>query len=279
MKIATLTIVGVGLIGGSVGLAAKRRRVAERVVGVGRRADRLTEAIGAGAIDEAAELPAAAVRSDIVLFCTPVDAIAGGVLQAACCCGPGTLLTDAGSTKRGIVTELEGALPERARFVGGHPLAGSEKQGAEHASAQLFEGRITVLTRTARTDPEALARASDFWRCLGSEVRVMTPEEHDRSLAQTSHLPHLIAASLAGSLPPELQELAASGFRDTTRIAAGDPSLWAGILLQNRGPVLEVLERLRQDLAGWEAALRDGDRQQLEDLLGQAKRTRDALGN
>jgi prephenate dehydrogenase len=279
MKIATLTIVGVGLIGGSVGLAAKRRKVAERVIGVGRRADRLAEAVAAGIIDEAAALPAAAGRSDVVLFCTPVDAIAGGVLQAASCCGPGTLLTDAGSTKRGIVAELEAALPEHARFVGGHPLAGSEKQGAEHANAQLFEGRVTVLTRCPRTDPEALAQASVFWQRLGSEVRVMTPEEHDRSLAQTSHLPHLVAAALAGSLPLELRELAASGFRDTTRIAAGDPSLWAAILLQNRGPVLEALERLRQGLTGWEAALRDGDRQMLQDLLGQAKRRRDALGN
>jgi prephenate dehydrogenase len=280
MRLGTLTIVGVGLIGGSVGLAARRRHLAGRVLGAGRQPATLERARQLGAIDEACpDVNAAVRRADLAVFCTPVDLIAEQVLAAAPGCSPGTVLTDAGSTKAAIVAALDGRLPDGVAFVGGHPLAGSEKRGPEHADADLFEGRLTVLTPTPRTDPAALERTAAFWQALGCRVKTMAPEEHDRALALTSHLPHLLASALAGVLPPELRELTATGFRDTTRVAAGDPSIWTGIFAQNRPAVLEALARLEERLGRFRAALEAGDADALTELLAQAKTVRDALGN
>jgi cyclohexadieny/prephenate dehydrogenase len=280
MRIKTLTIVGVGLIGGSIGLAAKSRGVAERVVGAGRQQASLDRAHAVGAIDEGSlDLAAAVHRAELAVFCTPVDRIAGQILAAAPGCAPGTLLTDAGSTKDGLVRAVEGRLPDGVSFVGSHPLAGSEKRGPEHADANLFQGRLTVVTATAHTDPEARDRTAAFWRALGSRVKVMDPEEHDRALAVTSHLPHLVASALAGVLPPELHELTATGFRDTTRVAAGDPAIWTGIFAQNRVAVLDALNELCHRLSRFRAALEAGDTAALDDLLAQAKKVRDALGS
>src|SRR5262249_24102977 len=164
-------------------------------------------------------------------------------------------------------------------FVGSHPLAGSEKRGAEYAQADLFQDRVTVVTRTGLTDAAALERTCSFWQALGSRVRVMTPEDHDRALALTSHLPHLVASALAGLLPPELHELTASGFRDTTRIAAGDPSIWTGIFGQNRTAILAALEMLQARLKLFQEALRAGDGPAVDSLLARAKKVRDALGS
>jgi prephenate dehydrogenase len=280
MKIHTLTIVGVGLIGGSVGLAARQRGVAGRVLGVGRRQAGLDEACRLGAIDNGSpDLAGAVRRADVAVFCTPVDDIAAQVLTSAAGCTPGTLLTDAGSTKATIVRAVEGRLPPGVAFVGSHPLAGSEKRGPEHARADLFEGRLTVVTRTERTSPEALERTCSFWEALGARVKVMAPEDHDRALALTSHLPHLAAAALAGLLPPELHELTATGFRDCTRVAAGDPALWTGIFLLNRPALLAALGLLQCRLVEFERALAADDRPAVDTLLAQAKKVRDALGN
>ena len=163
------------------------------------------------------------------------------VLVSAKTCSPGTLLTDTGSTKSIIVREIESRLPDGALYVGSHPLAGSERRGVEHADANLLEGRLTIVTQTPRTSPEAVQRAIQFWQALGSRTRVMDPEEHDRAVGLTSHLPHLLASALAGILPPELRDLAATGFRDTTRVAAGDPSLWSAVFQQNRPALLASL--------------------------------------
>jgi prephenate dehydrogenase len=280
MKIHTLTIVGVGLIGGSLGLAAKRRGVAERVLGVGRQQASLDQARSVGAIDEGfLDLPAAVRQSDLVVFCSPVGCIAPQVLAAAPECRPGTLLTDAGSTKAAIVAAVEGQLPPGVTFVGGHPLAGSEKRGPAFADANLFRGRLTILTETPATDPVALERVAQFWRTLGARVRVMDPEQHDRSLALTSHLPHLVAAALAGSLPPELYDLTATGFRDTTRVAAGDPGLWTAIFDQNRQAVLSALRLFGERLHELQQALQASDMPAFDRLLAQAKKVRDALGS
>jgi cyclohexadieny/prephenate dehydrogenase len=280
MLLDTLTIVGVGLIGGSIGLAARRRGVAGRIIGVGRQQGSLDQALKVGAIDEGSLDLAAAVRhAQLVVFCSPVDAIADQVLAAAPHCPLGTLLTDAGSTKAAIVARLDGRLPDDVAFVGSHPLAGSEKRGPEHADADLFEGRVTVVTPGPHTDPAAVERTAAFWRALGARVRLMPPEEHDRALALTSHLPHLVAAALAGTLPDSLHELAATGFRDTTRVAAGDPALWTAIFAQNRGAVLQALQRLGDRVGEFRAALEAEDWTALTTLLTQAKKVRDALGN
>jgi prephenate dehydrogenase len=280
MKITTLTIVGVGLIGGSIGLAAKRRGLAERVIGAGRQQSSLARALSLGAIDEGSlDLARAVQRAEVAVFCTPVDHIAEQVLTAAPGCVPGTLLTDAGSTKAAIVRGVEGRLPKGVAFVGSHPLAGSEKRGPEHAEADLFEDRLTIVTQTPYTDSLALERTAAFWQALGSKVRVMNPEEHDQALAQTSHLPHLLAAALAGSLPPQLYALTATGFRDTTRVAAGDPGLWTGILTQNRNAVLAALTQLEGRLTQFRNALETENGPAIHDLLAQAKKVRDALGS
>jgi prephenate dehydrogenase len=189
------------------------------------------------------------------------------------------LLTDAGSTKAQIVGTIEPRLPSGVHFVGSHPLAGSEKQGPEHADENLFQDRLTILTPTALTNPAALERTSMFWQALGSKVRLMSPQEHDKALAFTSHLPHLLAAALAGCLPAALHELTASGFRDTTRIAASDPALWTAIFSQNRSAVLGSLGLLMVRLSRFQDYLDSGDWSALNDLLVQAKKVRDALGS
>jgi prephenate dehydrogenase len=280
MKIGTLTIVGVGLIGGSIGLAARRRGLAGRVVGAGHNAASLERARTVGAVDATSlEMAAAVAEADVAVFCTPVDRIAEQVLTAAPGCAPGTLLTDAGSTKAAIVAGLDGRLPPGVAFVGSHPLAGSEKRGPDHADADLFRGRFAVVTPGPTTDPAAVERTVAFWQALGSRVRLMSPEEHDRALALTSHLPHLLAAALAGILPDGLRDLTASGFRDTTRVAAGDPALWTGIFAQNRAGVLAALQALTDRLVAFRTALEAGDAAALDDLLAQAKKVRDALGS
>jgi prephenate dehydrogenase len=280
MTINTLTIVGVGLIGGSIGLAAKRRGVVRRVLGVGRQHGSLERAALLGAIDEAfLDLGSGVRQADLVVFCTPVDGIAGQALTAAGQCPAGAVLTDAGSTKAAIVQALDGRLPSEVAFVGSHPLAGSEKRGPEHADANLFVGRLTVVTPTPATNRAALDRVVQFWQGLGSRVRLMDPELHDQALALTSHLPHLVAAVLAGILPPELRDLTATGFRDTTRVAGGDPSIWTGIFAQNRSAVLNALQQFSVRLAEFEQALQSGDCAALDRLLAQAKKVRDALGS
>ncbi len=280
MTIDTFTIVGVGLIGGSIGLAAKHRGLARHVIGAGRRQATLDRARELGAIDETClDYGAAVQRADFVVFCTPVDCIVEQVVNAAATCKSGVLLTDAGSTKATIVAGIEGRLPGGVEFIGSHPLAGSEKRGPEFAEAELFQDRLTIVTPTARTPPAAVERISAFWQALGSRVRIMAPEEHDQALAVTSHLPHLLAAALAGMLPPELHGLTATGFRDTTRIAAGDPALWTAIFEHNRESLLAALDSVGGRLERFREAIQQRDVVALTELLTQAKQVRDALGS
>jgi prephenate dehydrogenase len=280
MQAGIITIVGAGLIGGSLGLAVKQRGLARTVRGIGRQQSSLDRARALGVIDEGFLDPQAAVAgADFVVFCTPVDRIAEQVLTYAPHCAAGTLLTDAGSTKGTIVAAVESHLPPGVEFVGSHPLAGSEKRGPDHADANLFEERWTVVTRTPRTAPAALEKIVAFWQAVGARVTIMTPGDHDRALAMTSHLPHLVAAALAGILPDELRSLTATGFQGTTRIAAGDPGLWAAIFEHNRDALLAALKPFDERLRAFHAALENRDATAILELLGHAKKVRDALGN
>jgi prephenate dehydrogenase len=258
--LGTVAIVGVGLIGGSIGLALRARGLAERIVGVGRTDAGLAEARRLGAIDAATtDLERGVAAAEVVVVCTPVTCIAADVLRAAAH-GPGDLLvTDAGSTKRRIVAEVEADLRALATFVGAHPIAGSERKGVAHARAELFEGRACVLTPTARTPRERLERARKFWALLGCRMVEMGPEDHDAALARTSHLPHAVAAALAAAVPAELLALAAGAYRDGTRVAGSDPDLWTGIFLENRRPVLDALADFQAELAAFGQALEAGD--------------------
>ena len=274
----TVAIVGVGLIGGSIGAALRKRGFGGRVLGVGRDEARLERARAAGLIDEAlTDLVAAASRSDLIVVCTPVDCIVSHVREAATSCRPGTLITDAGSVKRSICRALDGMLASGVTFIGSHPLAGSEKQGFEHARADLFQGRICVVTPAPKAPADQLARLTAFWESIGFRVRSLSPEEHDCGLARTSHLPHVAAASLASLLSNDDRLLAATGFRDTTRIAAGDPGLWVPILLNNAEPLLQELDRFGARLAEFRQAISTGDGGRLRELLAQAKQARESL--
>lgn len=277
-------IVGVGLIGGSIGLALRRAGVVKRIIGVGRSVASLQRAISRGAIDQlalesAGELP----QVDLVIVCTPVDHVTKHVVQWAGAAAEGALITDAGSTKGSIVADVHQQLHQhnarQVRFVGSHPLAGSEKTGVEHARENLFDGRIVVVTPGEHTAPSAVEEVQLLWKSLGAGVVTMDPVAHDAAVASTSHLPHLIASVLAAITPPELLKLTAGGWLDTTRIAAGDVTLWQQILLDNRDAVLAALSKFETDLASWRGALEQRDASALKHLLQQGKTIRDAVGN
>ncbi len=277
MRFDQITIIGVGLIGGSVGLAAKARGIARKVFGVGRDGRSLNRAQKIGAIDyQSTEPGMGLIRADLVVVCTPVDKIAGVILKVAKECRPGTLITDAGSTKGNILTTVNGYLPPGVEYVPAHPLAGSEKAGVEHARADLFEGRVTILTPTRQT--EGVARVRTFWESLGSRVVEMTAEQHDTVLAITSHLPHAVASAVAGVTSPDLLSLTAGGFRDVTRVAAGDPKLWAAIFEANRECVLSALTAFTDRITEFRRLLEAGDRAGIERWLTEGKQVRDALG-
>jgi cyclohexadieny/prephenate dehydrogenase len=282
MLFEQITIVGVGLIGGSVGLAVKARKVARCVVGTGRDAANLAKCSELGAIDRGTTDLAVAVQgSDLIVVCTPVDRIAQTILGAAPYCKAGAIFTDGGSTKLGIAEAVGTELPRGIAFVPAHPLAGSEKNGVDNARADLFENRLTILTpiQPAQGMPAPPAeRVAAFWQALGSRVLTMTPDAHDRALACTSHVPHAVAAAAARATPVEWLPLSAGGFRDVTRIAGGDPELWAAIFQANRDAVIDALANFTTRLDEFRRLLESGDGTGLRRWLAEAKQVRDALG-
>lgn len=276
----TITIVGVGLIGGSIGRAALRRGVARRVVGVGRDAGRLRRAVELRAISDAAgSLVEGVAGAELVVVCGPVSAIPELVRDAAAAC-PAGIVTDVGSTKEQIVAALADLPRSGGRFVGGHPIAGGEKGGVEHADPELFVGRTTILTPLVQSAAQSaaadVALVRRFWESLGAKVVEMSPAEHDRVLATISHLPHLLAAGLAGMTPPEWAPLTAGGWRDVTRIASGDPTLWEAIFSSNRGHVLQALAEFETTCRQFREALAAGDAPRMIEWLAAAKAVRDA---
>lgn len=273
----TLVVVGVGLIGGSVAAAAKTRHLARRVVGLGRSAAKLRGAVDRGILDEAFEDPARIGEADLVVACTPVDRIADDIRRLARVLPADCLYTDAGSVKEPICRSLAGDPPASGVFVGGHPLAGSEKGGWEHSDAELFQGKLCVVTPTGREPSGAVARTEEFWKGLGMQVRRLSPQDHDTALALTSHLPHLVASALAAQLTEEMRPFAARGFRDTTRIAAGDPDLWTSIFSSNTEPLQDHLKRLMATLSQFATALDRNDATSLRDLLTVGQTARQAI--
>lgn len=280
----SVTIVGVGLIGGSIGLALRARGLADKIFGIGSRPATLEQAQRMGAITAIAGDERAAVASaDLVIVCAPVAHIVEQVRMLAPFCRPGTLITDAGSTKLQIVEALEQAAaeaswPANIQFIGSHPLAGNEKKGPAHADANLLVGRTVVVTPVTSAPAEAVRALKTFWESLGAKVVEMEAAEHDRAVAATSHLPHLAASAIASSTPEEFVALTAGGWQDTTRIAAGDPLLWRQIMLANRENLLAALQKFEGNLSLWRAALEASDADALEALLAEAKRIRDIAG-
>ncbi|NBV45836.1 MAG: prephenate dehydrogenase [Planctomycetia bacterium] len=276
----SVAIVGVGLIGGSVGQALLARRLAGRVIGIGRDPQSLAEATSRGAVSETTTDLAAVAGADFVLVATAVGAIGGLLERIDTAVRPGTPITDAGSTKARIVAGWERhRRRRRARFVGGHPLAGSHRRGPAAADGELFAGRVAVVTPAPATPAADVEAVGGFWSALGSTVYVMPPRQHDRLLAAASHAPHALAAALAAATPAAARRFTAGGWRDTTRVAAGDPGLWADILLDNAAEVARALDRVGRITARLRAALERGDRRAVETLLVRAKEARDAVGS
>ncbi|MGD9857064.1 MAG: prephenate dehydrogenase [Planctomycetaceae bacterium] len=273
----SVAIVGVGLIGGSIAAAVKARGLARTVVGIGRSRDRLEAAREAGLLDVVAVDIAASAESELVIVCTPVDRIAADVQDAGARSKCSAVITDAGSVKGAICAELADGLPEAVTFIGSHPLAGSEKTGWENADAALFVDRLCVLTPRPSDDSAAVGAVESFWQVIGMRTKQMPPDEHDRVLALTSHLPHATASALAGLLSAESCEFAATGFRDTTRIAAGDPNIWTGIFLQNAEHLNEHIGRLIDRLSELRGLLDRQNAAQLHAWLSAAKTRRERL--
>lgn len=272
-----VVIVGVGLLGGSIGMALRDRKLADCVVGYGRNTDTLQAALDAGAIDEMQlEWDAACQNADVAIVCTPVQKIADHVRACLSRMSHGAWITDVGSTKKNICEDLRSLA---SQFCGSHPLAGGDKSGVAHAAPNLLEKRLTVVTPSDGTPQELLQRTLRFWQLLGSRTVQMTPAEHDEAVAKTSHLPHVIASALAASTPESVLPLAATGWCDTTRVARGNVDLWVQILQENRVAVLDALSQYAGSIQHWVDALQGDNRQQIEALLTAGKQKRDSVGN
>lgn len=260
-----VAIVGVGLIGGSLGMALRNRRLAARVVGVGRDAARLEKARALGAIDDAATDWAEGIAgADLVVLATPIQQILSDLERLRSHLGPGALVTDVGSTKAEIVRAGDAASGPGG-FVGGHPMAGSERSGVEAATAELFIEAVWALTPSAQTEPAALARIRTMAQAVGARVITLDPEAHDQAVAVTSHLPHVLAYALAGLASetarrsPHLYDLAAGSFAGATRVAGSHPDLWRDIAVTNRDALGAALRAFRGELDAVLDALEAGD--------------------
>jgi prephenate dehydrogenase len=269
-----LGVIGCGLMGGSFALALKRAGLVKRVVGYSKSPSTTERARKLGVIDVVAESALLAVSgSDIVMLAIPVSATETTLKAIRHLVEPGVLVMDVGSTKRDVVDAARRALRERvASFVPAHPIAGKEAAGIQHADAALFSGRSVILTPLVQTAPELVQKATDVWSAIGATVLKMSAENHDAAFAAVSHLPHLLAfayfsAMLNQPAGLDFMSLAGPGFRDFTRIAAGDPTVWRDILMANREEVLKQSARFRHTLDAMELVMQTGNAEALEDLI------------
>jgi prephenate dehydrogenase len=283
VEFETVALVGVGLLGGSLGLALRERGLARRVLAVARRPETVRQALALGVADEgSSDLDAGAAGADLVVLCVPVLSMPALVERMAPHLRPGAVVTDVGSTKSVLVRELPRRLRPENPYVGGHPMAGSEKTGVEAARADLFEGARYLLTPDADTPEETVERLERWVVRLGAVPVRLDPAAHDRAVAGISHLPHVAAAALASAVRAEgtagspeieiLQQLVAGGFRSTTRIAASSPELWRDICLTNREAVLEALRLFGAELELFARALQAEDGPALLSAFERARR-------
>ena len=276
-----LGVIGCGLMGGSFALALKRAGLVKRVIGYSKSPSTTEKAKKLGIIDTAAESALLAVSgSDIVLIAVPVSATEATFKAIRHLVEPGVLLMDVGSTKRDVVDAARRVLKDRiSSFVPAHPIAGKEVAGIAHADATLYNGRQVILTPLPQTSPELVQKATDAWAAIGSQVLRMTPENHDAAFAAVSHLPHLLAFAYFNSVARQpagrdYLSLAGPGFRDFTRIAASDPTVWRDILMSNREELLKQTMRVRHALEAMEVAIKSGNAEALEDMIRSASDAR-----
>jgi cyclohexadieny/prephenate dehydrogenase len=277
-----LVIIGVGLIGSSIARAARKQGLAEEIVAVDRDADVRARVTALGLADRVTGDAAKAVAgADHVILCVPV--MANGALAAAIGphLAPGAIVSDVGSVKGSVVRDVAPHLPAGVAFVPAHPVAGTEHSGPEAGFAELFVNRWSILTPPEGTDEAATGRIRAFWEAMGANVEIMTPEHHDLVLAITSHVPHLIAYNIVGTAADmekvtqsEVIKFSAGGFRDFTRIAASDPTMWRDVFLTNKDAVLEMLGRFNEDLLALQRMIRWGDGDGLHELFTRTRTIR-----
>ena len=281
MTIERAAIIGLGLLGGSIGLAVQARGLAIATTGWDRDPQVRAKAAERGLVGRVCDTAAEAVASaDLVILCVPVGAMGDAARELAPGLSPHAIISDVGSSKEAVADALSAALPG-ACIIPAHPVAGTEQSGPEAGFATLFAGRWCIITPPDGVDPAALAALSDFWTALGSKVELMDAAHHDLVLAVTSHIPHLIAYTIVGTASDledvtqsEVIKYSAGGFRDFTRIAASDPVMWRDVFLTNRGAVLEMLGRFSEDLTALQRAIRSGDGETLFDLFTRTRAIR-----
>ncbi len=276
----TVAIVGPGLIGGSIGLGIRRRKLAAHLVGIGRRASSLRKARQAGAVDSTTtDLEAGTRSAELVVLATPVNTFGELAMRLARCMKEGALVTEVGSTKESVIEAISQALEVRndLAFIPTHPMAGSEKRGAENATPDLFEDSRCIFTPVSGTPPGATERLKRLWEALGAEVHFMTPRQHDRLVARISHLPHIAASALINTIEEQEGVYAGGGLIDTTRVASGEPNLWKAICQSNPHGILEALDSFSDSLAIARKFLAEGDFEGFTAWLEEAKKKRDDI--
>lgn len=284
LLIPRLAIIGVGLIGGSLSLALKEAGAVGEVIGCGRGKPNLEKALELGVVDRYSRDPVEAVKdADVIFLATPVKTLADVTRELLPGVKPGAIITDGGSVKGAVADSIEPLLPQGIHFVPGHPIAGTEKSGAEAAFPTLYRGKRCILTPTEKTDPQALLLVEKMWQVAGSEVVRMSLEKHDRVLAAISHLPHMVAYSLVNAVgsydhyEENILEYSAGGFRDFTRIASSDPTMWRDIAETNREGLLEMMEQFEMFFAELKADVAAGSGERLFEFFLRSKQLRDAI--
>ncbi|HEY1660777.1 MAG TPA: prephenate dehydrogenase/arogenate dehydrogenase family protein [Verrucomicrobiae bacterium] len=282
MQFRKITLIGVGLLGGSIGLAARTSRLGREVAGFARRRLTIAECEMVGATDfTTTDLLAAVSNADVVILCTPLAQMRALTKQFLPALKRGAIVTDVGSVKGSVVRELESLVAKAgAHFVGSHPMAGGEKTGVLAAKADLFKNAICVLTPTRKSNAAAVRKLEGFWKSLGSRIVKMPPEEHDLFVSRTSHLPHVAASALANFVlgptnPKGQSQLCAGGFRDTTRIASSSPEMWRDIALANRKNLVKALTAFASDLKKFRKVLKREDAKAVLEFFETAKSRRD----
>lgn len=277
-KLRSVAILGPGLLGGSIGLALRAAGFTGRRIGVGRRRSSLDKALACEAVDEVTLDPATGVAgAQLVILGTPIGMFEPLLREIAGALAPGTFVTDVGSTKVQVVRLARRLLPAGVRFVGSHPMAGSEKTGVEFARADLFEGALCLVTPNRATPAADVASIRRFWQALGAETVTLSPAEHDRMLARVSHLPHVVATALVRIADRQNAiDLAGPGFQDTTRVASGSASVWTDILRTNARPILKALDLIEMDLTKIRHLIERDDIKGIERWLADGKVIRDS---
>ena len=282
MHFRKVTIIGVGLLGGSIGLAVKRRRLARDVAGFVRRPASSKDCERVGALDYATtDLLAAVSGADLVILCTPISQMRSRVVEMLPALKRGAIVTDVGSVKASVVRELETLIQSAgAHFIGSHPMAGAERTGVGAARADLFVNAVCVVTPSKKSNAAAVRKVEEFWKSLGARILRLAPERHDWLVSRSSHLPHVVAAALTNQVlapahPPRPAQLCANGFRDTTRIASGSPEMWRDIALANRRNLSQAMGDFISQLQGFQRTLNKADGKAILRFLETAKERRD----